>query len=74
MSDIYRFDSEREAFAWMYDFVDDSCIDNGRFAWADDPKEVEKYHKQADNGCCGFFDTEVVIKGRKALIGCNYGH
>lgn len=69
-----NFNNESEAFQYMYDTVDDSCIDNTRFAWVDDPKALKEYHEQASQGCCGSYDTEVSINGRRAMIGCNYGH
>lgn len=62
--------------AW--DYIDslglDDYRDNERFAWADCPEEIIEYEKQQNRGCCGFLDIEIMINGRRALIGCNYGH
>lgn len=73
---IPTFDSIEEASAWMYDekLVNESCIDNYRFAFHDDPIAMEKYDEKSNQGCCGFFDETVCIAGRLAYIGCNYGH
>lgn len=69
-----KFASEGEAADWMYEYIDDSCIDNYRFAWKDDSKAVLEYDGRVREGCCGSFDDEVIINGRVAMIGCNYGH
>lgn len=68
------FATEREARDWMYASVKDECIDNYRFAYDDDEGAVADYLDTQNDGCCGFFDAEVVVAGRKARIGCNYGH
>lgn len=68
------FATEAEAFAWLYERVDDPCIDNERFAFEDDVEAVSKYDAQADSGCCGRADYEIIVAGRNAIIGCNYGH
>ena len=69
-----RFDNEEQAREWMEKKVDDSCIDNHRFAYLDDATGMAKYQIQKSDGCCGDFDEEVIIGGRLATIGCNYGH
>lgn len=71
---IMKFDTEQEAFDWMYETVDDGCIDNTRLAYKDDDKAVALYEEAVEEGCCGSFDTEVIIAGRPAMIGCNFGH
>lgn len=68
------FNTEDEAMEWMYDAVNDPCIDNYRFAYKTDYDALESYEEQRDRGCCGYFDEEVKIGNRFALIGCNYGH
>ena len=69
------FNSEDEAFDWMYDCVkDEDCVDNFRFAYKDDPAQVEMYEEIYRSGCCGNFDVTVIINGRMAMVGCNYGH
>ena len=69
-----HFNTVWEAQNWMFETVDDPCVDNTRFAWVDDPAAVTEYRDNQNHGCCGFFDAEIVIDGRKAIIGCNYGH
>lgn len=56
------------------DEADDPCVDNGRLAYLDDPISMKEYEKKKAEGCCGFIDEEIVIGGRNAIIGCNYGH
>lgn len=34
----------------------------------------EEYCAVEKNGCCGSSDFDVVIWGRRAIIGCNFGH
>lgn len=68
------FDTVGDAYDWMYAEVDDPCVDNERFAWADQPEELATYDAVRDEGCCGSFDSDVIIGGRRAVIGCNYGH
>ena len=69
-----EFKTLDDAAEWMERQVDDSCVDNHRFAFLDDAAEMDKYKNAIEAGCCGFFDEEFVIAGRKATIGCNYGH
>jgi hypothetical protein len=54
--------------------ANDGCIDNHRFAFLDEPEAVEEFKKQESMGCCGFLDFVIMIKGRLAIIGLNYGH
>jgi hypothetical protein len=72
--DEMNFDTMEEAFEWMEREVDDPCVDNARFAYEDDATAMAVYESQKWNGCCGSFDEEIVVGGRKAYIGCNYGH
>ena len=71
---MQQFTTVQEADAWMYEQVDDHCVDNYRFAWADDAKMVAAYEAGRRDGCCGFADYTVIIAGRQAMIGCNFGH
>jgi len=48
--------------------------DNRRYAALDTRKDMRRYQNIKDHGCCGSFDTEVTIGGRKFMVGCNYGH
>lgn len=54
--------------------LDDTTMDNERFAYLDDPEMVAKYLEAFKNGCCGFYDDIEVVNGRLAVFGCNYGH
>lgn len=69
-----NFESKEDAISWMEEQIDDNCIDNYRFAFLDNKKEIYEYEGLKGNGCCGFFDEEIMVNGREAIIGCNYGH
>lgn len=69
-----EFDNKERAIEWMVEEVDDPCIDNKRFAFLYSEAAMEKYEQQKEDGCCGSFDEEVLIKGITATVGCNYGH
>lgn len=71
------FETQQQAAAWMddqMDAMDESCVDNYRFAFNDDREAILRYNAAQNDGCCGFFDREVLVAGRLATIGCNYGH
>ena len=68
------FVSIEDAQDWMEIEVDDHCMDNYRFAFKDDDKAMDDYENQIYNGCCGSFDADIIVLGREATIGCNYGH
>lgn len=74
VSPIPTFDDFPSAQEWMEDQVDDPFQDNDRFAFSDDQEAVEKYEMVRCSGCCGSFDAVIIIDGREATIGCNYGH
>jgi hypothetical protein len=75
MPDRIAFGSKLEAIAWMYEQVgEDECVDGERFAYEDDEKAMARYEDVKSDGCCGFFDRDISIAGRNAVIGCNYGH
>ena len=71
---LESFETEAAAADWMYEAVDDPCVDNYRFAYEDDAEAVAKFDEARDDGCCGSFNCHVIVGGRKAIIGCNYGH
>jgi hypothetical protein len=71
---IQSFADEQSAFDWMEQQIDDPCVDNERFAFMDDKSAMDLYETFRSNGCCGFFDEEIEVNGRRAMIGCNYGH
>jgi hypothetical protein len=69
------FETESEAGDWMDNYLkDENCKDNYRFAFADNYWEMVYYEAQQDDGCCGYFDKKILVQGRPAWIGCNYGH
>ena len=68
------FKTKDEAVEWMESEIDDPCIDNIRFAYKDDEEEMRKYDEQCARGCCGYYDSEVNVNGRFAMVGCNFGH
>ena len=68
------FLNEEEAKEYMYDQADDPCIDNYRFAYKDDLDAMQRYEDASQGGCCGFYDSQITVNGREAVIGCNYGH
>lgn len=69
------FDTKEQAVEWMRrSLADDDNPDNERFAFLDEYGEMVAYHQAEANGCCGFFDEEVLVGGRRAMVGCNYGH
>jgi hypothetical protein len=53
---------------------DFECVDNCRIALKSDPKEMADYEAARADGCCGFYDQEILVDGEVYLIGCNYGH
>lgn len=48
--------------------------DNYRVARNNDSEALDEFEAQSMNGCCGSYETEVVIDGETWMIGCNYGH
>jgi hypothetical protein len=71
---LLKFPSKEEAINWMYEAVDDPCVDNTRFAFLDDAAALYVYDEQERGGCCGSFDQEILVAGKLATVGCNYGH
>jgi hypothetical protein len=69
------FATEEDAFTWMYEELqDEDCRDNERFAFLDDPAAVAAFDDASSHGCCGSAEFEIIVGGRKAIIGCNFGH
>lgn len=71
---IPSFESQKDAIDYVDEIADDPCTDNFRFAFDDDLKGIAVYEDQKASGCCGFLDLNVVVEGRSATVGCNYGH
>lgn len=69
-----EFATPAEAQEWAREMVDNDCVDNERFAFLDDEDAVGQFRVQSEDGCCGSFEREVVVAGRRALVGLNYGH
>lgn len=73
-----RTPEEKKAIvAWFEDRTSDECfdnVDNERIALVGDEEEEAKYARQLDEGCCGFFDSEIEVNGRRFKVGFNYGH
>lgn len=69
-----HFANKQDAVNWMYEMVDDPCVDNDRFAFEHDEKAMSDYGWLRDNGCCGSFDANIIVDDKLAVIGCNYGH
>jgi len=71
---VRSFTSETEAWKWLSLTVDDLCEDNHRMAYLDNDVGMQSYREKKAVGCCGFHDELIEINGRRAMIGCNYGH
>ena len=67
------FFTVEQAWNWLYT-QDFDYMDNFRFAYLDDPEGIKEYESIRDQGCCGSFDATIAVDGRRATIGCNYGH
>jgi hypothetical protein len=75
LADLKAYATEQDAADDMYDDLDgEQCFDNYRFAFLDDAAQVALYEKAERDGCCGSSDEEVLVDGRRAWIGCNFGH
>jgi hypothetical protein len=68
------FQTKEEAWEWLDTTVNDPCVDNYRFYFEGDAEAEAKYEEQIREGCCGFFDKQIMISNQLAWIGCNYGH
>lgn len=63
-----------EALQYAIDREDLECADNYRIAKRDDSWQRVAYDEAISFGCCGSFDTVVVVDGVEWMVGCNYGH
>ncbi len=68
-----EFETKADAFDWLLE-QDLDYMDNERFAYLDDPEQVAAYEDAREHGCCGYVDVDIIVGGRPAMIGCNYGH
>ena len=48
--------------------------DNYRYCEVGDIEAEKIYESQVEYGCCGFYDSTVVFRGKTYKIGFNYGH
>ena len=73
---LREFETFEQARIWMIDeeLVEEDCFDNVRFAYRDNAESMERYKQLEKNGCCGFFDEDIIVNGKQAVIGCNFGH
>ena len=69
-----EFDSFDAAWDWAHEQEDDGCHNNDRFAFVDDAEAMAKFREAEANGCCGSFEADIIVGGRRAVIGYNYGH
>lgn len=72
-----NFQTEQNALDWMVRIVEENDMngpDNIRFTYKFDSLGLHDYQQSQEDGCCGSVDMEIRIQGRKAYIGCNYGH
>lgn len=68
------FKTLSDAMDWMYEEINDTCVDNYRSALISSEEEMEKYEEIRRSGCCGSFDHVVLVDNQEYFIGCNYGH
>jgi hypothetical protein len=72
---VAEFRTKEAAEKWFYESVEEAdldYVDSDRFAYLDDPAEMADFERAVT--CCGNFETVVMIDGRKAIFGVNYGH
>jgi hypothetical protein len=70
------FKSPQQAQTWLVEkaLAREAYHDNFRFGFVDDAAAMQAYEAILKKGCCGYADVRVVVGGRDALVGCNYGH
>lgn len=71
---LKRYPKAVAELRYQIDAHDLEYADNWRVAKRDDAFQRLAYDEAISFGCCGSFDTVVVIDGEEFLIGCNYGH
>ena len=74
MDKVIEFATREEAEEWVNEQFREDCMDNVRFCYTDDDQDCMAYEEQREDGCCGSFDADIIVAGRPASIGCNYGH
>jgi hypothetical protein len=73
-TDCPRFPNQEMAESWLDKEMEDENWDNFRFSFLEDTDGCLQYEAAYGKGCCGSFDEVILVDGRAALIGCNYGH
>ena len=68
------FDTPEKALQEGIDRLNEEYKDNRRFAYLDDIDSFITYLNEKETGCCGYYDVLVLVNGKNALLGCNYGH
>lgn len=68
--------SEERAFEILEEAIKgEEFVDNYRYAQIGDEKGMAEYKEAIENGCCGSTDLVIVFAdGKKAIVGCNFGH
>lgn len=69
-----EFETAEDAAAWAHEQEDDGCHNNDRFAFVDDAEAMARFREAESKGCCGSFEADVIVGGRRAVVGYNYGH
>ena len=71
-----NFKTADDAFSWFETMIGDCYYDNHRFVYVDDLKspKAREYFNLYSDGCCASDDVTVIVNGRLAIIGCNFGH
>ena len=68
------FATEKEAEYAMFEYLDEDCSDNYRFSFVDDEEGLLRYEMIRVSGCCGSYNAKIIVGGKPAIIGCNFGH
>ncbi len=77
MNPIISFPTPKAALAWFAEYARTEGLeyaDNFRFGFRDNAGSMRSYDKLRLRGCCGEDEADVMVAGRQAIVGCNYGH
>jgi hypothetical protein len=64
----------QDEIAAAIETADLDYADTYRLAEIDDAEAVSEFHYEAQEGCCGSFETTFSVGGNDFLFGCRYGH
>lgn len=70
----HRWPEAVEVLREHIEMQDLDYADNFRVARSEDSWEKAAFEYVRSHGCCGSYEEEVVIRGVKFIIGCNFGH